>query len=138
MINFVKTTTDVLLLQSWIDADPSHSVKEAADWWVFGGYLHFKLVDEQGTTMFVRFDREGDLLRLHTQFAPVEEVSETRVAKAISQAIPEFSSYAKLDNVAGIITESSSPKLIAFLCGRLGFKSHGNDNYVLVFDQESV
>lgn len=134
MLNFVTTTQeDLPLLKSWIDADSWHSNKESIEWWL-RGYLSFKLVDDRGTTVFVRFDREGDLVRLHSQFATTEEVSETRVALSISEAIPRFIECAKRDGVKGIVTESVSPKLVAFLAARLGFEyaGYGND-YVLPF-----
>ena len=136
MVKFVPTKgEDRPLIVSWIDADPWHSYKDAADWWITGGYLQFKLVDEQGVTMFVRFDVEGTEVRLHTQFAPKAEVDEKRVAMAISQAIPEFIPVAKGNGVTGIITESSSPKLVQFLCGRLGFQPLAGNDYKLTFSE---
>lgn len=133
MLNFVTISQeDLPLLKSWIDADAWHQNKEEVEWWL-RGYISFKLVDDRGITVFVRFDREGDLVRLHSQFAPPAEVSEKRVALAISEAIPRFSECAKLDGVKGIITESISPKLVSFLCNRLGFQSHAANDYLLSF-----
>ena len=133
MLNFVTTTQeDLPLLKSWIDADVWHQNKESVEWWL-RGYLSFKLVDDRGTTVFVRFDREGDLVRLHSQFAIPSEVSERRVAFSISEAIPRFIECAKVDGVKGIITESVSPKLVAFLTTRLGFAPAEGNNYVLMF-----
>lgn len=121
------------MLKSWIDADVWHQNKEEVDWWL-RGYLSFKLVDERGTTVFVRFDREGDMVRLHSQFAIPSEVSEARVALSIMDAIPRFIECAKVDGVKGIVTESVSPKLVAFLQTRLGFEYSGAGNdYVLKF-----
>jgi hypothetical protein len=133
VINFVATTQeDLPVLKSWVDADSWHQSKEETDWWL-RGYLSFKLTDDRGITVFVRFDREGELVRLHSQFATSSEVSEVRVALSISEAIPRFIVCARADGVKGIITESISPKLIAFLTTRLGFvHSQGND-YVLMF-----
>ena len=135
MLNFVTTTQeDLPLLKNWIDADSWHQNKESIEWWL-RGYLSFKLADDRGTTVFVRFDREGDLVRLHSQFATTEEVSEARVALSISEAIPRFIECAKRDGVKGIVTESVSPKLVAFLQARLGFEYSGAGNdYVLNFD----
>jgi hypothetical protein len=126
---------DLSLLKSWIAADSWHTNTESPEWW-FGGYISFKLVDDRGVVLFVRFDREGEFVRLHTQFAPPSEVSEKRVALAISDAIPRFSECAKVDGVKGIVTESISPKLIAFLCARLGFQLDSGTDYVLLFDRE--
>ena len=121
------------MLKSWIDADAWHQNKEEVDWWL-RGYLSFKLVDERGTTVFVRFDREGDKVRLHSQFAIPSDVSEARVALSIMDAIPRFIECAKVDGVKGIVTESVSPKLVAFLQAHLGFEYSGAGNdYVLKF-----
>jgi hypothetical protein len=136
VINFVLLLhEDLPLLKSWIAADTWHTNTESPEWW-FGGYISFKLVDDRGIVLFVRFDREGDFVRLHTQFAPPSEVSEKRVALAISDAIPRFSECAKIDGVKGIVTESVSPKLVAFLQTRFGFKLDKGNDYVLVFDRE--
>lgn len=133
MVNFVATTQeDLPVLQSWIDADSWHQNKESVEWWL-RGYLSFKLVDDRGITVFVRFDREGDRVRLHSQFAIPSEVSEHRVAVSISEAIPRFIECAKVDGVKGIVTESVSPKLVAFLTTRLGFVPDEGNNYVLKF-----
>ena len=140
MIRFVHTTVDdIPELQSWIHADPWHSYKDAAEWWICGGYLTFKLADAEGDVIFVRFDKEDTLARLHAQFAPIEVVTERRVAIAINYGITSFISHAIKNGVTGIVTESVSPKLVAFLTGRMGFKpSTGNENdYVLNFDLKS-
>ena len=134
MLTFVAITQeDLPQLKSWIDTDAWHQNKEEVDWWL-RGYLSFKRVDERGTTVFVRFDREGDKVRLHSQFAIPSEVSEARVALSIMDAIPRFIECAKVDGVKGIVTESVSPKLVAFLQARLGFEYSGAGNdYVLKF-----
>lgn len=126
---------DLQLLKSWIGNDPWHTNKEAVEWWT-KGYISFKLVDELGPTVFIRFDREDDRVRLHSQFAPSQEVSEKRVAISIVDAIPRFIEKAKVDGVKAIVTESVSPKLVAFLTSRVGFDyaGHGND-YVLSFQE---
>lgn len=135
MAKFLPTTfEDAPLLKKWIEADPWHSYKDAVEWWIVGDYLTFKLVDDQGVVIFVRFNREADyFLRLHSQFGPVSEVSERRVAMAIAQAIPEFIPHAKSNNAVGIVTESVSPKLVTFLCNRMGFKHSSSDDYLLEF-----
>ena len=133
MVTFEAITQeDLSQLKSWIDVDLWHQNKEEVDWWM-RGYISFKLVDERGPTVFVRFDREGDLVRLHSQFAIPSVVSESRVAISISEAIPRFIECAKVDGVKGIITESVSPKLVAFLTTRLGFVHSKDNDYVLMF-----
>jgi hypothetical protein len=136
MISFVPTTfEDVPQLARWIQADPWHTIKDSTDWWIHG-YLTFKLADDKGTVIFVRFDREKDVLRLHSQFGPLSEVSERRVASAIIQGIQNFIPYAKLDGATGIITESISVKLVSFLQQHLGFKPVlSTDDYELDFSE---
>jgi hypothetical protein len=135
MISFVPTTfEDVPQLARWIMADPWHTIKDSTDWWIHG-YLTFKLVDERGTVIFVRFDREDDVLRLHSQFGPLSEVSERRVASAIIEGINNFIPYAKVDGVTGIITESISSKLVSFLKKYLGFEWSACNDYKLTFSE---
>jgi hypothetical protein len=144
MIHFVRTTAaDESTLRAWIDADPWHSYKDAVEWWInVGGYLTFKLVDKEGDVLFVRLDREGPdgtMVRLHTQFAPKDAVSEKRVAIAINFGITAFIPHGVASGIEGIITESVSPKLIAFLESRMGFKRLDNtDDYVLYFNQGEI
>ena len=139
-INFVPTVEeDLPLIKTWIDADPWHPYKSAERWWLtaaIGSFIAFKLVDELGTVVFVRFDKEGNLIRMHGQFAPADQVSEKRVAKALLESIPRFILEIKTRGIIGIITESVSPRLVAFLCNRLGFKLVVNDDYKLIFGEE--
>ena len=140
MTKFVETTLeDIPLLESWIAADPYHVNKDTASWWLTGAqgsYLAFKLVDERGTVVFARFDREGDFLRQHGQFAPLDQVSEKRVAISYSECFPKLITQVKLDGIRGVVTESVSPKLVAFLCNRLGFVSDVANDYKLTFSED--
>lgn len=136
MSYFVPTTyDDEPLIQRWVDADPWHPEGDPEHWWVIGGYLHFKVMDEDGVVAFVRLDREGDLLRFHTKFAPVEEVNEKRVARAIINTISGVKPYAITDHVEGFIIASVAPKLVAFLCKNLGFKPDVSDNVKMMFGE---
>lgn len=137
MIKFVPTKfEDSDLLRSWIESDPWHSFKDEVTWWITGAYLTFKLVDEEGIVLFVRLDRDkGTLLRLHTQFAPIMEVSEARVAMAIIKGISSFIPHAITNGVTGIITESVSTKLVAFLQKHLNFKPVEGNDFLLTFDE---
>jgi hypothetical protein len=138
MIKFTPTVeTDTPLIQSWVDADSWNHHKNI-DWWINDPcYLRFKLEDDEGVVIFVRFDQEGEtMVRLHSQFGPVSQVSENRVATAISESMPRFITQAKTNGVTGIVTESVSPKLIMFLCSRLRFKPDTGDDYKLVFSED--
>ena len=139
-VRFVITTKDdESTLHEWINADPWHSYKDAVEWWTSGGYLTFKLVDEKGTVVFVRLDRDlGTLVRLHAQFAPSNVVSENRTAVAITRGIRDFISHAVSNGVTGIVTELMSPKLVSFMCSpALGFKKvEGTEkDYLLMFSE---
>lgn len=145
MIEFIKTTEeDMPLIQRWISLDPWHArpdYKDDAAWWASLWYYSpqanatFKLVDDEGIVLFVRLDQDRDtLLRLHTQFGPVEEVSEKRVAQAIMYGIKTFIPHGVQNGATGIITESMSPKLIAFLIKRLNFKQDTGNDYLLTFE----
>jgi hypothetical protein len=136
MIKFVRTTVeDIPKLQSWISVDPWHSFKDAAEWWIYG-YLTFKLVDPEGDVLFVRLDKDGESrVRLHTQFAPPDVVSTRRVAAAIVYGITAYIPHGIANSVTGIVTESVSPKLVAFLIGKMNFEPLTGNDYVLDFSK---
>jgi hypothetical protein len=125
-------------LKEWIAADEWHRDKdlpcENPAFWVTGvkgAYLASRLVDELGTVLFFKFDKENpSRLRLHTQFAPVSEVSERRVAKAIMEGLQRFSVHASADGYTSIVTESISPRLVSFL-KKMGFTDAGKNDYRL-------
>ena len=136
-LRFVRSTNeDLATLHAWINADPWHSYKDAAEWWISGGYLAFKLVDKDGDVLFVRLDHEdcsGTLVRLHTQFAPDDVVSKRRVAKALSFGVTEFAPHGVANGLTGFVTESVSPDLIAFMVHHIGFKPNTGNDFVLNF-----
>jgi hypothetical protein len=139
MLEFLVTSNDDLsLLKEWIAADEWHSdptlpCQNPAYWLtgVNGSYLASRLVDELGTVLFFKFDVETtDCLRLHTQFGPVSDVSERRVAKAILEGLQRFSIHASADGFTSIVTESISPRLVSFL-KKMGFTDAGKNDYRL-------
>lgn len=136
MINFVYTDkSDIDQLTRWIQADPWHSEKDTPEWWLSSiAYLTFKLTDAEGTVLFVRLDQVGDtLLRLHSQFGPISEVSEKRTALGILYGINNYIPHGQLNGVTGLVTESTSPRLINFLIRKLGFEQHVGNDYKLNF-----
>ena len=132
MMNFSPAVdSDLEQLKEWIDKDPWHK-DQPADWWLTGnGYLSCVLQDQTGPVFYLRFDQEDELLRMSTQFAPEEEVSKMRVAKAILKTFPKFIE-AMRPKFKGIIFESTNPTLIGFMA-KLGFEKVEGRNYVLVF-----
>ena len=122
---------DITKLSEWIQHDPYH--KDCLDplWWLTGqGFLSYKIQDDEGITMYVRTDKEDDLLRLHVQFAPGNEVSKKRVVESMLQAIPKMELLAKHEGLKGLIYKSTNPSLIKFL-ERKGFQTVGNDDHLL-------
>jgi hypothetical protein len=132
MIFSPSVDTDLEQIKEWIDKDPYHK-DQPADWWLTGnGYLSCALQDSIGPVFYLRFDQESDLLRMSTQFAPFEEVSKIRVAKAILKTFPKFIE-AMRPKFKGIVFESVSPTLIGFMA-KLGFTHSGEGNdYTLMF-----
>jgi hypothetical protein len=139
MITFAPVTADDLPeIEKFIEYDPLHRdrTKPGANpkWWLTGisSFVSFRLVDAEGTVCFVRFDREDpSTLRLHAQFGNGVGVTESRVAAAISDAIPRFVTHAHAHSFSSIITESVSERLIGFLCDKLGFVAAGSSDYRL-------
>jgi len=138
MIKFTSTLPDDQpQILRWALADPYHCAKASIDgpgWWLTGqGVLSGCIEDAGGPTMYFRFDLEGELVRLHTQFAPENEVTKTRVIRVISRAIPALAFKAKQEGAKGFVFESVSPLLIRFM-DRMGFKSVENTNdYIFMF-----
>lgn len=118
-------------LLGWITADPYH--KDCLDpfWWLTGqGFLSYKIKDDEGTTMYVRTEKEDDLLRLHVQFAPEKEVNKKRVVESMLWAIPKMELLAKHEGLKGLVYKSTNPPLIRFL-ERRGFQAVGNNDHLL-------
>lgn len=132
-----STENDIGQLSEWIKSDPYH--KDSLDplWWLTGnGLLSYCLQDSKGPTMYVRLDRDNDLLRLHCQFSPESEVSKLRAIKSIIWAIPKMEELAKREQLKGLVFKSINPLLIDFMFRKFSFVSMGNDDFVLHFEQE--
>lgn len=138
MINFsVSTIEDVPQLTEWIAHDPYHFHQGQPEWWLTGmegSLLAFLLTDERGPLTFVRLDREGEHVRIHTQFAPRAEISQRRLVAGMIQCLDALVMRATVEGFKGMIFNSISPSLISFMGKRFGFKSIGNDDYRLDFE----
>lgn len=139
-MKFIESTSDDIdQLEEWIAQDPYH--KDCLDplWWltgVEGSFLCFCLQDSHGPTMYVRTDKENDLLRLHIQFGPESEVSKHRVVKSIIRGWPQLEYIRKQEQMKGFIFRSKSKSLINFMEAKFGFMTSqsGNDDYILAFE----
>jgi len=133
--------TDLPQIEEWIKADPYHKddARNQATFLQTGsGLLTFCLTDDQGPLCYVRLDAEGEVMRLATQFAPESEVSKRRLVHGLlNEGIPAIIAFGKENGYKGIVFESTSPTLIAFM-GKLGFKSVGGVDYQLTFEGTNV
>jgi hypothetical protein len=132
-----STEADIEQLTEWIQNDPYHKDCMNPNWWLTGqGLLSFCAQDEEGPTMYIRTDADGNLLRFHSQFAPETVVSKIRVAKSIIQGIPMLEVFAKSKGLIGLVYISISPTLISFMQMKFGFVPTGNDDHVKTFEVE--
>lgn len=136
----VTTSADLEQIREWIASDPYHKddPRCTADGLLTGnGTLTFCLQDDEGPLCFVRLDAEEELLRLSTQFGPESEVSKKRlVTGLLSTGIPAIILFAKESKSKGVVFESTSPSLIAFM-DKQGFKPKSGDDYALVFEEQT-
>src|SRR6266436_3312688 len=127
--------SDLMKIREWIATDPFHKDEEqhSAEWLLTGnGALAFCVADEQGPLCYVRLDAEGDMLRLATQFGPESEVSKKRlVTGLLSAGIPAIIEFGKNKGYKGIVFESISESLIAFMERQGFFKAAGKNDYSL-------
>ena len=132
-----STVNDIEQLTEWILADCYHKDCLDPKWWLTGheGALTcFCLQDDKGPTMYVRLDKEEDLIRIHIQFGPEGEVSKSRVVKSIIKALPAVKEYAKGQGFKGFIYRSTSESLISFLQMKFAFVPVGGDDYQMNFE----
>lgn len=139
MINFSPSygDTDLDILAEWIKHDPYHFHLGQPEWWLTGAensLLAFCLMDERGPLSYVRLDDEGEYIRIHTQFAPEAVVSKRRLLVGMIQAVEKLIEIFTAAHAKGMIFNSVSPTLIAFMIKKFGFKAVGNDDYRLDFE----
>lgn len=124
---------DVEKLSQWIEADPYHKDCFDPTWWLTGsGILSFCLQDDIGPVAYVRLDEKDvdGLIRLHTQFAPIEEVSKLRLAKSMIWCVPVVQKFCKQNGGKGVIFQSVNSLLIEFMKKKFNFEEFGQDNFV--------
>jgi hypothetical protein len=139
-----STEQDIERLTAWIEADPYHKDCLNPMWWLTGAdhgcLLAFRLDDDHGALCYVRLDQEvlSSRIRLHTQFAPIEQVSKLRLVKGMLKCIPVIEDFCTKQNASGIIFQSVSPLLIDFMDRKFGFKPAGGDDYLLKFEDTNA
>lgn len=126
---------DIQQLSEWIAHDPYHKDYLDPLWWLTGnGFLSYCVQDDKGPTMYVRIDQEGDLMRVHCQFASESEVSKKRVIRSFAWGLPKMEYLGRQYKMTGFIYKSNSPLLIRYMEKHFGFQSVGNDDYKLMFE----
>ncbi len=126
-----STPDDIEQLTEWIKNDPYHKDCLDPHWWLTGGHglLSYCLQDNQGPTMYVRLDLDMLALRIHTQFAPLAEVSKLRVVRSLMWALPRMKPVAIQNGCNAYVFNSTSPTLIEFMSRKFGFASVGGGDY---------
>lgn len=141
MIKFIPTSLDDQpQISEWLSEDPSKKGDSIMPgWWVTGVECLMAgcAQDDCGPVVYLRFDRDGDFIRMHTIFAPEREVSKSRLARAITEAMPALGVMAVRNGGKGIVFESVSPKLIDFM-GRFGFVPRPDcpNDFVWTFEEK--
>lgn len=137
MITITESTlADIPLLTEWISRDPYHFHLGQPHWWLSqaeGSLLAFRLDDDKGPLTFVRLNAEGEHVRIHTQFAPEDVVSKRRLVVGMVYAIKSLIVLFQ-DKSKGLIFDSVSPTLIAFMGKNFGFKHVGGNDHRLDFE----
>lgn len=131
-----STQADVEQIAEWAAHDPYHFHQGQSEWWLTGApgsLLAFCLMDQRGPLAYVRLDAEGEIVRIHTQFAPEAVVSKRRLIAGMIQCMRKLIELYKQAGAKGMVFNSTSPNLIAFMNKHLGFKSVGSDDYQLNF-----
>lgn len=131
-----STEQDLEQLTEWITADTYHKHQGQPEWWLTGnGLLAFCLMDDKGPLTYVRLDEEGEYVRINTQFAPREIVSQRRLVVGMLRCMNALTDIYKTQGKKGFVFESISPTLIAFMSKRQGFSFIGNNEYRVDFEE---
>jgi hypothetical protein len=128
-----STNKDIDRLSKWIESDPYHKDYLDPYWWITGAegsWLSFCLEDNEGPLCYVRLDEERDgLIRLHTQFAPREEVTKIRLIKGMLKCVPIVQEFCEWHG-SGVIFQSTSSLLIDFMKRKFNFEDVGQTDFV--------
>jgi hypothetical protein len=131
-----STGQNIEQLSAWIAADPDHSGEMSAEWWVTGSegsLLAFRLDDACGPLCYVRLDEKDSngLIRLHTQFAPRQQVSKVRLIKGMLWCVPVVQKFCEQQNSSNIIFQSSNTLLVGFMKRKFRVQLAGGSDYIL-------
>jgi hypothetical protein len=133
----LTTEADLQRISDWTQADEYHRENNFPSWWLTGnGALSFRLDDEEGPVVYVRLD-DGEMCRLHCQFAPQDVVNKKRLISGMIGIFPWLSYYAKSKGAKGMVFSSVSPKLVKFM-KKLGFDPSWEHfgEHILIFEEK--
>lgn len=132
-----STKENVPEIEEWTAHDPYHFHQGQPEWWLTnaaGSLLAFRLMDAQGPLAYVRLDAEGGYARIHTQFAPETVVSKRRLVVGMRGCLEKLIEFNKTMDAKGMVFNSVSPSLIAFMEKYFKFKPVGQNDYRLDFE----
>lgn len=126
MTKFRPTTAnDEALLKEYLAADPEHSQTSTPSFWLppaieHKGAKYLAVEDEKGVIGFLVLE---NVVRIHAQFAPPDQIDRTRAATA--NVMTQIQKWAR-PQYREIIFQSISPGLIWFL-RKFGFRRSKNE-----------
>jgi hypothetical protein len=124
-IQFVPSTEeDLEQIIEWQSLDESKSGDLPFGFWLTGSAdnpLTCKVCDDQGTVLYLRMDKEGSGLRMHTLFLPDSKEGRKRIAALLGNHFLKFA--AEMTQFGdSIVFESQSTSLINYMM-LLGFRN---------------
>ena len=134
-----STDADLDQIAEWQALDDSKSSELPHEFWLTGlddNPLTCKVLDEHGVVLYLRMDREGSGLRMHTLFLPDSKDTRKRVAALLGDNFLNFAAQMAAHGDS-IVFESKSASLIAYMM-LLGFRSAGGNDYKLYLGAEVV
>jgi hypothetical protein len=123
---------DVPLIVEWQLSDASKADDLQFQFWLTGIAdvpVICKVCDAEGVVLFLRMDREGTGLRMHTLFLPDSKEGRKRIATLLGNYFLGFAERMK-EFGDSIVFESTSPHLVNFMY-LLGFRHVSGDDYRL-------
>ena len=134
-----STEADLEQIAAWQALDDSKSLELPHQFWLTGSDdnpLTCKVLDDQGVVLYLRMDKEGHGLRMHTLFMPNSREARKRVASLLGDNFLNFAAQMAVHGDS-IVFESKSPSLVNYMM-LLGFRSAGGNDYRLLLGAEVV
>ena len=137
MIFQPSADADLAQIAAWQSQDDSKAEGLSPEYWLTGSpdcIFTCRVDDSEGAVLYLRSEQEDGLVRFHTLFAPLDVVSQKRVALTLLAGFPKFSELMKAYG-AGMVMETKSESLAKFMTAKFGFAQvEGSDDYRLKFN----